>query len=185
MPERFSPSAADAARQWQAAIAAQQQRDLARPSMGQRIGDIINWNLSRAIYGNPLAQIAQMYQDMRSGQLDPATGAQRGFRTALSMVAEGMPYARPGTLGMAGGLPGKADVLRKLLANRDFAPQLRTGRMWFRSLSPAENETMNAIGWSRADNVTLEDELGAQSARAWETNIRHWLNLATPSKDKS
>jgi hypothetical protein len=73
-----------------------------------------------------------------------------------------------------------------LIANRDFVPVLRNGRMYFRSLTPYENETMSRIGWSRAPNVEYEQEISSDPLtlrRAWERNIRHWYQLATPAKD--
>jgi hypothetical protein len=70
-------------------------------------------------------------------------------------------------------------VLKKLIENKDFVPQLNKGRMWFRSLSPAENEVMNRIGWSRADDVHWLDEISG-SPDAWEKNIRYWHRLASP-----
>jgi hypothetical protein len=68
-------------------------------------------------------------------------------------------------------------VLKKLIENKDFVPQLNKGRMWFRSLR-AENEVMNRIGWSRADDVHWFDEVSG-SPSAWEKNIRYWQRLAS------
>lgn len=72
----------------------------------------------------------------------------------------------------------RPEVLDKLIAHGDFEPQLREGKMWFRSLSPAENEELNRIGWGRAPDVTFEEETSSQTARsAWEKNIRYWREL--------
>jgi hypothetical protein len=77
----------------------------------------------------------------------------------------------------------RAGVLNKLIVNRDFRPSLEGGRVRFRSLTPRENEIMNSIGWARAPDVSYEDEISEDpltSLRAWERNIRHWLELASP-----
>lgn len=188
------------AQQWEEAIRTQLERDLTKPSMGEQVGDIIN----HLIAGNPLMQAGHLYQDLQAG-LDPLSpqAAGRGLWTAMSMAGAGMPYAQRGAIGATGGKgtsppfwenikgvrmspveAGRLEVLDKLIANRDFAPQMREGRLWFPSLSPAENEVINRIGWERAPNVTWEDETGDRSLWAWEQNIRHWRNLATPG-DKS
>lgn len=95
------------AQQWEEAIRAQQQREAMKPSMGEQVGNVINWNIDRAVHGNPLAQISQMYQDIATGNLDPLSpqAAGRGLRTTLSMVLEGLPYAQRGSTGVTGGRP--------------------------------------------------------------------------------
>jgi hypothetical protein len=78
-------------------------------------------------------------------------------------------------------------VLNKLIANRDFRPTVYRGKLYFRSLSPQENEIMQRIGWARAPDVEWEDEISDDpltSLRAWERNIRHWHELASPPKDR-
>lgn len=259
MPDDFSPSLDNLARrqsgtqQWQTAIEQQRQRALVRPSMGEQLGNVVN----RIIAGNPLMQMAQLYQDIYEGRVDPASpqAAGRGLWSALSLAGAGMPYAQRGALGVTGGKPpgppviktytdalllgkitpaefegfmdalgvdkamstrmrdsllqqrqellgsvrqqlgestlfrdDRIGVLRKLAAGRDWQPQLREGRVWFKSLSPEENEIMNRIGWSRADNVTWENETSADDLtrmRAWRDNIQHWLRLASPPGDRS
>jgi hypothetical protein len=82
-----------------------------------------------------------------------------------------------------GGMSERAGVLSKLLAARDFRPQVRDGKMYFRSLTPAENEIMQRIGWARAPDVEYADEISQDplvALRAWERNIRHWHSLASP-----
>jgi hypothetical protein len=91
------------------------------------------------------------------------------------------------------GADDRSAVLNKLMANRDFRPVLGNygesvgrGRLWWRSLSPEENEVMQRIGWARAPNVTRADEISEDpltSLRAWERNIRHWHELASPPKE--
>jgi len=76
-------------------------------------------------------------------------------------------------------------VLSKLIANRDWKPVIENGRMRFRSLTPAENEIMARIGWARAPGVEAEQEMSSDSLtslRAWERNIRHWLELTRPKE---
>jgi len=76
-------------------------------------------------------------------------------------------------------------VLSKLIANRDFRPSVQNGRLWFKSLSPSENEVFQRIGWARAPEVTFEEEMSSDPLvmrRAWERNIRHWLELASPKE---
>lgn len=80
----------------------------------------------------------------------------------------------------------RQQVLAKLIANRDWKPIIQNGRMWFRSLTPRENEIMARIGWARAPEVELEQEMSSDPLtmrRAWERNIRHWLELASPAKE--
>jgi hypothetical protein len=77
-------------------------------------------------------------------------------------------------------------LLSKLIANRDFRPSLHNGKLWWRSLSPAENEAMQRIGWARAPDVEYEQEMSDDpltSLRAWERNIRHWHELAAPPRE--
>ena len=79
----------------------------------------------------------------------------------------------------------RARILAQLVAKRDFVPRIVGGRMYFDSLTPRENQTINTIGWSRAPNVTHEDEMSADPLtmrRAWERNIRHWHELASPKE---
>ena len=74
-------------------------------------------------------------------------------------------------------------VLDKLIANKDFVPTLRDGRMTFRSLTPEENNLMNRIGWGRAPDVHPWQETAEDTAAAaWERNIRYWLSLAKPQQ---
>lgn len=115
MPEEnpLSPSLEGIARrqsgtqQWQGAIEQQRQREAMAPSTGQQVGDIINWNLNRALTGNPLAMVGQMYQDIRSGKLSSGTpeGAARSAKTALALLLEGSMAGQQGYgTGMRGGV---------------------------------------------------------------------------------
>jgi hypothetical protein len=81
------------------------------------------------------------------------------------------------------GVDPRGSVLAKLIANRDFVPTIVNGRMYFRSLTPAENQLMARIGWARAPGVEHEQEISSDPLtmrRAWERNIRHWHELAQP-----
>ncbi len=73
----------------------------------------------------------------------------------------------------------RLDVLDKLLVSRDVVPKIDDGRMLFGSLTSEENGIMNTIGWSRAPDVTYEDEQN-DPVTAWEKNIRYWRSLAAP-----
>jgi hypothetical protein len=201
----LAPSLATIARrqsgreQWQRAIEEQRRRDLVKPSMGEQVGGIINTEIGNVVHGNPLAMIARQYEALQRGEgFKPA----EGMRTALAMATQGMAAGIPrgAIIGMSGGRPfwesmkgvrmtpmelTRQNVLAKLIANGDFTPELDVaapGKMWFRSLSPAENEVMTRIGWSRAPDVTFEMETGADRAAAWEKNIRFWHSLASPDK---
>ena len=77
----------------------------------------------------------------------------------------------------------RQDVLRKLVDNKDFVPRLQDGRMSFSSLTPAENQIINRIGWGPAPDVHPWQESATDpftQRAAWERNIRYWLGLTGP-----
>lgn len=118
----------------------------------------------------------------------PTWAGEQKFPSAMQANENLEPESRIAGLLNLGRLEDKKRVLAKLIAKRDFRPVLAPqGGMYFRSLTPGENEIMSQIGWARAPNVTHADETSSDpltSLRAWERNIRHWLNLAGPPKGK-
>lgn len=132
-----------------------------------------NW-LSRALRSRGLADAMQTWNPLIEGFIPIGRGVRMGWPD----------IGRPKELSLAANANVESlrtSVLNKLIANRDFRPQLLEGRMWFRSLSPAENEVINRMGWGRADHVTFEDEMSPERGQwAWEQNIRHWLKLSSP-----
>jgi hypothetical protein len=79
----------------------------------------------------------------------------------------------------------RSAILNKLAANRDWQPQITEGRLRFRSLTAAENKEMSRVGWSRAPEVTHEQEISPDPLtrmRAWQRNIEYWRRLAGPQE---
>jgi len=75
----------------------------------------------------------------------------------------------------------RASILDRLIKAKDFNPSLADGRMKFKSLTPGENEEINRIGYSRAPDVTWEQETSPFTApQAWEKNLRYWHGLSIP-----
>lgn len=155
MPAR-RPSATQ---QWQTAIEQQRQREAVAPSKGEQIADIINWNITRGIHGNPLAMIAQMYQDMRSGKLSAGTpqGAQRSARTSLALLSEGMLSGPKGKLGMTGAhmtsMPG-SNVMEYMRA-RQMMDAYKSGRITMEELHKGI-EPMLSVGDEAAEQLLRE-----------------------------
>lgn len=137
MPDDFSPSLDNLARrqsgtqQWQTAIEQQRQRDLVRPSMGERIGDVVN----RVIAGNPLMQMGQLYRDIYEGRVDPTSpqAAGRGLWSALSMAGAGVPYTQRGVSGTRSGTlsrPPAGEGERAISASLDRMAARGRGNEW-------------------------------------------------------
>ena len=78
----------------------------------------------------------------------------------------------------------RARILDKLIANRDFKPSIADGRLKFPSLSAEENEIINRIGYSRAPQVTWQQEADPlTAAQAWEKNLKYWRDLSLPPEE--
>jgi hypothetical protein len=176
MPDNFSPSLTDLAR-----------RLFGRPDLPPQLHDALAAVRQQGVYYGGWPQVPG--PSVRPGlAVDPArfpviTGPRMkeppgmGLIGANQNVRASMP--RPE-------ITERLGVLNKLIANRDFRPTVYRGKLYFRSLSPQENEIMHRIGWARAPNVEWEDEISDDpltSLRAWERNIRHWHKLASPPEE--
>jgi hypothetical protein len=180
MPDNFSPSLTDLAR-----------RSFTLPDLPPQLHDALAAVRQRGAYyggapqvpgpaiGSSLSQIARQAEPAAIGWNSAQPFLRRG--PSPSGANENTAAARFRFFG-----DDRLGVLNKLIANRDFRPAVHRGKLYFRSLSPQENEIMQRIGWARAPDVEYEQEMSDDpltSLRAWERNITHWHELASPPQE--